>query len=74
MVVFFSSAPEDYTGFNVELTFGPDIRRVCFNVSVTDDDRLERPETFDIVITTDDDQINIPRPETPFNIMDDDGE
>ncbi len=69
----FCTAPEDYSGFTVELIFGPAVTRVCFNVTVTDDDRHERPETFDIVVTTDDNQINIPRPETPFNIEDDDG-
>ncbi len=47
---------------------------VCFDVNITDDERHELPENFNIVVTTDDDQINIPRPETPFNIEDDDGE
>ncbi len=47
--------------------------RVCFNVNVTDDIRHELTETFDLEVTTDDDQINIPRPLTPFNIEDEDG-
>ncbi len=47
--------------------------RVCFNVNITDDIRHELTETFDLELTTDDDQINIPRPLTPFNIEDEDG-
>ncbi len=66
-------AGEDYAMFSTDLTFDPDNLRRCFTVSVTDDDRHELPESFDIVLTTEDDSVIIDDPTSVFNINDDDG-
>lgn len=55
------------------LIFDSDTSRVCFEVSVIDDDRHELEESFDLVLTSDDDAVGIPDDTSVFTIEDDDG-
>ncbi|XP_064387615.1 uncharacterized protein LOC135335886 isoform X2 [Halichondria panicea] len=65
-------AGEDYEQFSVDLSFDPDTNRACFTVTVTNDDRYELPESFDLVLTSNDDFVIIDVPTSVFNINDED--
>ncbi len=71
--ILLHTAGEDYEQFSVDLSFDPDTNRACFTVTVTNDDRYELPELFDLVLTSNDDFVIIDVPTSVFNINDEDG-
>ena len=63
---------EDYIPSPLSLTFSLDNIRVCFNVSIIDDDMDEPEESFLVNITTDDPQVILFPMTTILNVVDDD--
>ena len=57
----------------IPLTFSPGMERQCFNVTITDDNRYEFREQFQVNITTTDPQIDLMPNSVTVMIIDDDG-
>ncbi len=64
---------EDYTADPRTLTFSPGMSRVCFNVTILDDDRYELNEDLFVNITTSDPQTDINPMSAIVTIEDDEG-
>ena len=76
VVIPYDSTPAgsaDYTATTVDLTFGPGIDEVCFDVPITDDQIMEATEDFQIEITSNDPNFQpTTNMTTTINIIDDD--
>ena len=66
-------AGEDYNEEMIFLTFSQNETRVCFNVSIIDDNIHEEDEVFFINITTSDPLVILSQPLTTLAIKSDDG-
>ena len=65
--------PDDYEAVNSELTFESTRDRVCVTIVIEDDDLLENTEEFQLMLTTNEDQV-ILDPDAAFvSISDTDG-
>ena len=71
-------AGSDFLALATNVTFEPDEERACAYLALLDDERVERMERIDIMLTTfddSDDGIEIGDPSvTKFYILDDDSE
>ena len=63
---------EDYHADPRVLVFSPGVDRVCFNVSIINDNRYELNEDFFVNLTTTDPQVDISPITAVVTIMDDD--
>ena len=59
LVMFFIAAPADYVAATVQLVFRPGQERQCVNISIEDDDILERPEDFNVTLSTTVDRVTL---------------
>ncbi len=64
---------EDFVSMPASLTFDSSRLRVCFNVTILDDDRFEFDEDFVVNITTTESQVTLDPISTVVMINDDDG-
>ena len=71
--LFIFVADEDYNKEIINLTFSQDYTRVCFNVSIIDDNIHEQDEFFLVIITTSDPQVTFSSRLTNLTIKSDDG-
>ena len=65
---------EDYDSVDQLLTLSSSVSRACVNITITDDDRYEEDETFDVIVTTDEPRVNIDPDTASIDVFDDDGE
>ena len=63
----------DYVDQSVTLTFTPQMTRLCFNVSIVNDDNYELAEEFFVNITTTEDFVDLSPMFTVMTIIDDEG-
>ena len=65
----------DFNSLDTEITFSADLTRMCFNISVLNDNIHEVPENFFIGLDTEDTSVNIDptRQNGEAVILDDDG-
>ena len=67
-----STDPVDFTAVLEELTFDQSTARQCVDIPITDDDRVEDPENFTVVISGDDPDVNFMPPTSVVTIIDND--
>ena len=65
---------EDYDSVDQLLMLSSSVSRACVNITITDDDRYEEDETFDVIVTTDEPRVTIGPDTASIVIFDDDGE
>ena len=53
-IAFQLTADNDFTSTTIELEFQPMSTRVCGNISILEDSRLENSETFSVEVNTTD--------------------
>ena len=72
----FSTAPEDYTSTETDLTFTPDdSNKMCVNIPIGNDTVVEGSENFTVTVTSNDTSVQIgPNSNSTVTIVDDDGE
>ena len=72
MIIFFYSisAPGDYTAFTVVLTFTPMETRLCYNVSIRNDDISEDSEDFLVGLSTTDASVDLTPSTARITIVD----
>ena len=68
---YFYPDGEDYRADPRVLTFSPGVDRVCFDVSIIDDNRYELNEDFFVNLTTSDPQVDINPMTAVVTILDD---
>ena len=56
---FFSARSSDFTPLTVELVFDNTTTRLCFNLSIEDDGLYEFDEVINIVLSTDDPNVQL---------------
>ncbi len=72
---YFTTAPDDYSLAVVQaaqLSFASVTNRSCVSIAIVDDDDLEPPENFSVVITTSDPDVKVNPDTAVFIIYDDD--
>lgn len=67
-----STEPVDFSAVSVELTFNETTSRACVDVPIDDDDRVENPENFTVVVDGDDPDVDFVPPTSVVTIIDDD--
>ena len=65
--------PDDYEAVNSELTFESTRDRVCVTIVIEDDDLLENTEEFQLMLTTNEDQVILDPDAAVVSISDTDG-
>ena len=65
--------PDDYEAVNSELTFDSARNRVCVTIVIEDDDLLENTEEFQLMLTTNEDQVILDPDAAVVSISDTDG-
>ena len=73
-LIDFSTAPEDYTSTETDLTFTPGSDRLCVNIPITNDAVVEENENFTVTVTTNDPTVQTgPNSNSTVTIIDNDG-
>ena len=67
-----STEPVDFSAVSVELTFNENTSRACVDVPIDDDDRVENPENFTIVVDGDDPDVDFVPPTSVVTVTDND--
>ena len=67
-----STDPVDFSAVTVELQFNETTSRACAGIPITDDNRVELPENFTVVIRSDDPDVDFVPPTSVVTILDND--
>ena len=71
--LFLSAAPGDYTPITMQLTFSDAMPSQTVPITITGDDMLEGPETFNVTLTSSDNAVTVDPMSATVHIVDDDG-
>jgi len=72
IILNISPAPGDYTAITMQLTFSDAMPSQTVLITITGDDMLEGPETFNVTLTSSDNAVTVDPMTATVDIQDDD--
>ena len=71
--MFFLTAPDDYISLTNTITLSRGSEEACSNITLQDDSAQEDEENFEVILTSNDERVEISRERSEIRITDEDG-